>query len=130
MAEPTKLIHEGLSHQIIGAAMAVLNELGPSLPEKLYERALIIELKDHGIAVATQRGFPVCYKGKLIGTVIPDLLIEDKVIVDTKVVECFHDVHIAQLIGYLAKTKLDLGLLLNFKYPQLKWKRLVRDTSR
>ena len=81
-----KIIHEELSAKIIGAAMGVLNELRPGLDEKLYERAMIIELKHRGHCVSVQRSFPVSYRGELIGNLIPDLIVDDAVIVDPKVV--------------------------------------------
>jgi GxxExxY protein len=61
------IIHEELSRGIIGVAMQVLNELRPGLDEKLYERAMVIELRRCGHAVAVQSSFPVFYRGELIG---------------------------------------------------------------
>ena len=65
------MIHGKLSGEIIGAAMTVLNELGPGLDEKLYERALVIELRKRGHTVDQQKSFPVHYSGELIGTLVP-----------------------------------------------------------
>jgi GxxExxY protein len=121
--------HKDLSHRIIGAAMAVLNELKPSLDEKLYENALLIELRALGLRVNQQKQHPVTYRGQLIGTLIPDLIVEDKVIVDPKVVVAFNEEHIAQMLGYLAITNLEIALLLNFKNTQLGIKRVVRAKS-
>lgn len=120
------MIHEGLSGEIIGAAMAVLNELKPGLDEKLYERAMIIELKHCGHSVSVQSSFPVSYRGELIGNLIPDLIVDDAVIVDPKVVACFTDTHVAQMIGYLNITGLDLAILINFKNARLEWERVLR----
>jgi GxxExxY protein len=120
------LVHEELSKQIIGAAMEVLNTLKPGLDEKLYENALVIELRERGHVVEQQRSFPVAYKGMGIGTLIPDLIVDGKVIVDPKVVTAFNDSHIAQMTGYLAITDLRLAILLNFKSARLEWKRVVR----
>lgn len=121
-----KIIHEELSKEIIGAAMTVLNELKPGLDEKLYERALIIELKLGGHTMSVQKGFPVFFRGELIGNSIPDLIVDETVIVDPKVVSCFTETHVAQMIGYLSVTGLDLALLLNFKSSRLDWKRVLR----
>ncbi len=120
------MIHEELSGEIIGAAMEVLNELKPGLDEKLYERAMVIELKHRGHSVSVQSSFPVFYHGELIGTLIPDLIVDDTVIIDPKVVSCFTDTHVAQMIGYLNITRLDLALLINFKNARLEWKRVLR----
>ena len=122
------MIHEKLSGEIIGAAMAVLNELGPGLDEKLYERALVIELRKRGHTVDQQRAFPVHYSGELIGSLVPDAIVDGLVIADPKVVETFGDTHVRQMIGYLAITKLKLALLLNVKYSKLQWKRVIRDS--
>jgi len=65
------MIHEELSGEIIGAAMEVLNALKPGLDEKLYERALIIELMHCAHIITAQRSFPVSYRGELIGNLIP-----------------------------------------------------------
>ena len=113
-----------LSKIVIGAAMQVLNELKPGLDEKLYERALVIELAKGNIRCEQQKSFDVHYDNQLIGTLIPDLVIENSLIVDTKVVSAFNDSHLAQMLGYLNITGLDTGLLLNFKFAKLGIKRV------
>jgi len=120
------LIHEKLSEAIIGAAMKVLNTLKPGLDEKLYENALVIELTRCGHRVEQQKSFPVHYAGQRIGTLVPDLIVDDLVIVDPKVTSAFNDTHVAQMTGYLVITNLQLALLLNFKFSRLTWKRIVR----
>lgn len=122
-----KLIHEETTREIIGAAMAVLNEMKPGLNEKLYERAMMIELRRRGHIVESQKEFPVFYQNELVGNLIPDLIVDEKVIVDPKVVAAFNAAHIAQMLGYLVITGLELALLLNFKSAHLEWKRVVRQ---
>ena len=119
-----ELIHKELSEAIIGAAMTVLNVLKPGLAEKLYERALVIELRKRGHKVDPQQEFNVYYDGELIGTLVPDL-IYGLVIADPKVATAFNDTHMAQMLGYLNITGLKLALLLNFKNARLQWKRIV-----
>ena len=114
------MIHEEVSGKIIGAAMEVINELKPGLDEKLYERVR------RGHVVSVQRSFPVSYRGELIGNLIPDLIVDNIVIVDPKVVACFTETHVAQMIGYLNITGLDLALVTNFKNARLEWKRVLR----
>ena len=82
--------------------MAVLNELKPGLDEKLYESAPVIELLERGHSVNQQKVFKVEYKGREIGRLIPDLIIDDLVIADPKVVSVFNETHLAQMTGYLA----------------------------
>ncbi len=121
-----KLIHQELSEAIIGSAMTVLNALKPGLSEKAYERALAIELTKRGHRVEQQRRFDVFYEGQIVDTLIPDLIVDELVIVDPKIAETFIDTHLAQMMGYLAITNLQLAILLNFKHSTLTWKRVVR----
>jgi GxxExxY protein len=118
--------HKELSHDIIGAAMKVLNSLKPGLDEKIYENALVIELRKRNHRVEQQKQFRVFYEGQEVGNLVPDLIVDEAVIVDPKVVTAFNETHIAQMIGYLAITGLHLALLLNFKQAKLEWKRVVR----
>src|SRR5437870_5826484 len=101
MLHDCRMKHEELTRDIIGAAMAVLNELKPGLDEKLYENALVIELTLRGHTVEQQRDFPVHYRGHFIGRLLPDLIVDGLIIVDPKVVTAFNDTHIAQMLGYL-----------------------------
>jgi GxxExxY protein len=122
-----KILYEELSGVIMGAAMDVLNELKPGLDEKLYERALVIELSRRGHSVSVQSLFPVYYRAELIGNLVPDLIVDNAVIIDPKVVSMFTDTHVAQMVGYLNISGLQLALLLNFKNARLDWKRVVRE---
>ena len=81
---------------------------------------------ERGHSVNQQKLFKVEYKGREIGRLIPDLIVDDLVIADPKVVSAFNETHLAQMTGYLALTGLRLALLLNFKYAKLQWKRVVR----
>lgn len=122
----SEFIHLELSEAIIGASMTVLNSLRPGLDEKIYEKALVIELRKRGHRIDQQRQFPVRYDGQLIETLVPDLIVDEAVIADTKVVSAFNDTHLSQMLGYLNITGLRLALLLNFKRSKLEWKRVVQ----
>ena len=74
-------------YQVVGCAMEVLNTLGDGLLEKPYENALADELKQQGIPFAQQPRFPITYKSVNVGEYLPDLIVADKVIVETKVLE-------------------------------------------
>ena len=117
-----------LTQTVIGAAMKVLNTLRPGLDEKLYERALVIELRKQGVRCEQQKTHDVHYEGELIGTLVPDLIVEDRIIVDPNAVSDFNDSHVAQMLGYLNITGLKTALLLNFKYAKLGIKRVSRST--
>lgn len=121
---PEDATNADLSRIVIGAAMNVLNTLKPGLDEKLYERALIIELAKQNIPCEQQKQYDVFYDGKLIGTLIPDLIVDGRLIVDPKVVCEFNDSHVAQMLGYLNITGLRTALLLNFKHADLRIKRV------
>lgn len=117
--------HGYLTREIIGAAMEVLNELKPGQDERIYERAMEVELGLRSIAVTRQKQFPVSYKVVPVGTFIPDIIAGELVIVDPKVVTEFTELHVAQMLGYLNITGLEVALLLNFKHAKLEWKRVA-----
>jgi GxxExxY protein len=113
-----------LTQVVIGAAIKVLNTLRPGLDEKLYERALVIELRKQGLPCDQQKQHEVFYDDQLIGVLVPDLIVDSRLIVDPKVVTDFNDSHVAQMLGYLNITGLKTALLLNFKYAKLGIKRV------
>ena len=117
-----------LTQTVIGSAMKVLNTLRPGLDEKLYERALVIELRKQGVRCEQQKAHEVYYESEFIGTLVPDLIVDDRLIVDPKVISEFNDSHLAQMLGYLNITGLKTALLLNFKYAKLGIKRVSRST--
>lgn len=117
--------HE-LTGEVIAAAIAVHKELRPGLDEKLYERALCIEFAERGIDFEQQPKYEATYKGRFLGHLIPDLVVEKSLIVDAKCVESFLPVHDAQMIGYLNITGLNIALLLNFKDWPLGKRRILR----
>jgi len=121
-----KLIHPDISEAIIGSAMKVLSTLKPGLDEKAYENALVIELRKRGHKVDQQKRFEVRYEGELVDILVPDMVVDDLVIADPKVVEAFSPTHLAQMQGYLTITQLHLALLVNFKFTDLRWKRVIR----
>lgn len=113
------------THQIIGCAMEVLNYLGHGLLEKPYEKALAVELEKQNIPFRQQPRHIINYKGVEIGEYIPDLIVFEKIVVENKVIENISDLEIGQIINYLKICKLKVGLILNFKYPRLKWQRIA-----
>ncbi len=119
-------LYRDLTQDIVGSAMTVLNTLRPGLKEKAYENALVIELRKRGHVVEQQKSFPVLYDNVLVDTLVPDLIVDGKVIVDPKCVTEFNETHYAQMLGYLAITNLRLAILFNFKEAKLQWKRVIR----
>ena len=108
-----------LTHQIIGAAIAVHNELGPGMLESANEACLLFELLDRGLTVERQKQLPLTYRGQTLDCGFRiDLLVENQVVVEVKAVERFDKVHGAQLLTYLRQSRCKVGLLINFN---VKW---------
>ncbi len=107
------------THKIIGCAMEVLNTLGHGLLEKPYENALCVEFGLKGILFAQQPRFDVLYKSVKVGECIPDLIVFDKIVVDTKTIDRITNHEKGQILNYLKITGLQVGIILNFKYAKL-----------
>ena len=122
----TKLSLKDLEAEVIGAAYEVSNILGAGFLEKVYHRALQKELTLRGISVRSNVELPVTYKGENVGEYIPDLLVEDRLIIELKCVERFAGEHIAQCLSYLCAAGHDELLLINFQKPKVDWRRIVR----
>jgi len=111
--------------KVVGCAMEVLNTLGHGLLEKPYENALVVEFQLRGIPYKQQPRFPVIYKSVSVGEYVPDLIVFDSIIIDTKVIQSIGNNEKAQMINYLKITGLRVGVLLNFKYSKLEYQRIV-----
>jgi GxxExxY protein len=107
-------IDDPLTRTIIAAAYQVHNELGFGFLEKVYERALLVELSARGISAEAQVITDVWYRDHVVGTYCIDLVVEKKVVCELKAVESLSRYHQVQLVNYLAATRMDLGLLINF----------------
>jgi len=112
-------------YKITGAAMSVLNNLGHGFAEKIYEKGLIYELTSSGFKVDSQKPFDVIYKEQNLGTYIPDIIINEQIIVELKTINKITDHEIGQTMNYLKVTGLTMGVILNFKHTKLEWKRVI-----
>jgi GxxExxY protein len=121
----TDLLYAEDTEAILGAAMEVLNVLGHGLLEKPYENALAVELRLRGIPFEQQPQFDVMYKNVPVGLFVPDLIVQGRIIVDTKTIDRIGDHERGQMLNYLALTGLRVGLTINFKRAKLEWKRSV-----
>jgi GxxExxY protein len=119
------LLEGELTEKILGAAFKVQNTLGAGFLEKVYENALSIELRKLGLAVESQKAFPVRYEGTVVGDYQADLVVAAKVVVECKAVNNLDTVHEAQLMNYLKASGLRVGLLINFARSKLQYRRLV-----
>ena len=120
-----QLFDGDIVYKITGCAMAVLNELGHGLREKTYENALALELAHQGLKYSTQEKYQVYYRDQHIDDYIPDLVVENKVIVELKTAESICNEHLGQTLNYLRISKLETGLILNFKHSKLEWKKVI-----
>ena len=114
-----------LSRQVIGCAFEVSNTLGAGFFEKVYEKALCVELEKTGLHYVCQKSVNVKYKGFIVGEYIADIVVEGKLLLELKALSTLCREHEAQLINYLKATGLSVGLLLNFGKPRLGIKRII-----
>ena len=108
------MLHQELTKTIIGCAYTVHNTLGAGFLEKVYEQALILELKASGLSVRSQEPLSVKYRDQIIGEFFADLIVEDQVICELKAVDVLKKAHEVQLVNYLVATGIDVGVLINF----------------
>jgi len=106
--------HKELTDKIINIFYRVYNKLGYGFLEKIYENAMMIELKREGILAVSQSPIKVFYDGEVIGEYYADILVDNKVIVEIKAAKRLVEENEAQLLNYLKATDIEVGLLLNF----------------
>jgi GxxExxY protein len=125
----TELLFKEEVYAIVGAAMAVYNELGSGFLEAVYQEAFEIELCDRGIPFESQKELRIIYKSRpLKKTYTCDLLCYGRIMVELKSEEKLINKDRGQLHNYLKATNLELGLLFNFgSYERLEWERWVRS---
>ena len=114
-----------LTFRIRRAVFQVNKLLGSGFLEKVYENALLVELRDIGLKAEEQVPVKVRYKGREIGEYFADIVVENQVILELKAIECLQKVHEAQLLNYLKATGYKIGLLINFTYPKAQIKRFI-----
>lgn len=116
-------LHSEITGTILECFFKVYNTMGYGFLEKVYERALVIELQSAGLSCAAQLPIKVFYEGEEVGEYFADILVEDVVIIELKAAEGLREEHEFQLINYLKATDVEVGILLNFgKKPQYKRK--------
>ena len=108
------MLHGDLTEKIINAFYKVNNALGFGFLEKVYENAMLIELKKMGLNVKQQKNIKVFYNDNEVGDYFADLIVNDLVIIELKAAESLCIEHEVQLINYLRATEIEVGLLLNF----------------
>jgi len=120
--------HSEISEMIIGAAYDVHNTLGSGFLEKVYQNALLIELKLQGLSAEAEKPITVHYRGEVVGNYIADIVVEDKIIVEVKAIKALSEIHEVQLVNYLTATGIEIGLLLNFG-KSVEVKRRIKESN-
>ena len=119
------LEHEEVTEKIIGAAFEVHRILGYGFLEKVYQRAMLVELGQRGLQAKWEDPIQVHFKGCIVGDYFADLLVEEKVIVELKVAKRYNPTDEAQLLNELKATGKSVGLLINFGRERVDFKRFV-----
>jgi len=122
----TELIYREETHTIIGVCLEVHRQLGKGHDEVIYKDALEYEFGCQQVPFAREKPYRIQYKA----IVLPhdyraDFVVFDKVLLESKAIECLTDSHVKQVLNYLAASKLKLGLLVNFGEDSLVWKRVI-----
>ena len=113
-----------ITARIIASAFEVSNTLGAGFLEKVYERALMIEMRNQGLSVQAQVRTSVVYSGEVVGEYVADLVVERSVVAEVKATEHIESAFVAQTLNYMKALHLRTGLILNFGTARLGIKRL------
>ncbi|WP_298304030.1 GxxExxY protein [Flavobacterium sp.] len=123
--------HQELTKSLIGIYYDVYNELGYGFLEKVYHNAFLIELKLRGYVFESQKKISVIYKSEIVGDYVPDIIVNNSVIIELKCSEYLVEADESQLLNYLKATNCEVGLLLNFgKDPQFIRKIFTNDLKK
>ena len=114
-----------ITYAINGAIFEVNRILGHGFLEKVYEKALLIELRQRGLKAENQVPIKVKYKGTEVGEYFADIVVEDQIILELKAVDSLQSIHEAQLLNYLKATGYKIGLLINFTHPKAEIERFI-----
>lgn len=124
-----KLLFRKLTYKIIGIFYKVHTALGCGFPERVYQKAMQIELKKENIPYETEKLFKVVYSEEKVGGFRLDLIIDERIIVEIKAVERLPKVFREQLISQLKASPYEVGLLVNFGAPKLEYIRIMRSRT-
>lgn len=129
MESTDKLLYRELTYRIIGIFYKVHNALGCGFPEKVYQRAIEIELKKEDIPCEIEKVCKVVYSKEEVGSFRLDMVVDGKVVVEIKAIERLPKVFKEQLISQLKASPYEVGLLVNFGAPKLEYIRIIRSKT-
>ena len=115
-----------IGYEVIGAAMRVHSHFGAGYLEEVYKNALMVELREHGMIAESEVPITIDCHGVRVGDYRADIMVENRMIVELKVVSMLLKRHEAQLVNYLVATGINDGILLNFGVESLQYKHKFR----
>ena len=121
--------HKELTEKIIGCAYRVYNKMGFGFLESVYEKCLLIELRNTGLRAVSQEPITVHYDEEVVGEFVADIMVEDEIILELKSDRRIVKAHEVQLVNYLTATGKDVGLIINFGENRVEVKRKIRELS-
>ena len=125
------LLYKEEIFKLVGLCLEIHRELGKGHDEVIYKDALVVELQRSHIPFTRERKYEVAYKGVVLPHFyFADSVIWDKILFEGKACESLTDAHVKQVLNYLAASKLQLGLLVNFGEDSLTWKRVIRSETK
>ncbi len=119
--------HKEITEKIIGCAYRVYNQMGFGFLESVYEKCLLIELRDSGLKAESQKPVTVYYHDEIVGNFMTDVIVNDTVTIELKSVRKINKAHEVQLVNYLVATGKPVGLIINFGESQVGIKRKVKE---
>lgn len=120
-----ELLYPEMSYQLMGVLFEVHNKLGTKFQEKHYQRAIAFMLNANNIPFQKEYKVSVEFEGAKLGDFYLDFVIDNKIVLETKMIYSITDSDVKQVLRYLDATKLKLGIIANFKHPKLEYKRIV-----
>jgi len=122
----SKLLYGNVTAVIRQSAFDVHSYFGNGFLEKVYENALVYQLKKDHLSYEQQKPIQVCYRdGIVVGDFFADIVVDEKIIIELKAVKTLEKIHYAQVKNYLKATGYRLGLLINFGAEKLQFKRII-----
>jgi GxxExxY protein len=116
---------DSLTERVLGAVFEVSNTLGAGFLEKVYQRALLAELRLRGMRADSEMSFKVSYKGCVVGEYFADIVVEDVLVIELKCAERLASEHMAQCLNFLRVSGRNLCLLVDFQSPRVEWRRIA-----
>ena len=117
---------EELVTDVMDYSMNVRYQLVPGYEERVYKKALLIELRKHGLDCKAEVPFSVLYDGISVGDYKADIIVENRLVLELKAVETLQKSHEVQLVNFLTATGIDDGLLINFGSQIIEFRRKYR----